>query len=748
MIEFSCVCGWELSVGAGLAGRKSKCPGCGKMIQVPIPAEEPQPAAAAEPVEVVRIVSSAGLWKIVSGVAGGLAAVLLVLLILGGHGGGGADLEGLEGQISRLKRDVERRDAEIAELQDKRSNPGTSDVPEKRLKELEADRDLLRRDLAAARAEVVQLKAQIPASKAGPAPETSRPAQNPPKPADPGPKPPPPASDTKPNDSAALVDACSPAAVAIVTNSGIGSGFFISPDGVVVTNYHVIMRTTSRKVVYYEGKGKERARREVDAEVFAIDAKDNLALLKANVRSLVPVVTLEKAGTVHERDEVLILGVPVGEAEDATQKALWATVGNLSRNVYGTNCLETTLVVPEEVCGAAVYNRAGRVIGVATSRGTETEKTGLSIPVSYVHALIAEKETTFAVKGSLAEWEAKQGMKGIAAAAPGIPIDGVLTKIHLDEESNRMVGLDTKNRGLVVLSYSQRKILRTIPTGPEPTDFQIVGNPDVAWVSHASTKTLLKVDIAEGRIFDRIDITYNLYRFVATRDFIWTYGGRTQLIPLKDKKILACPVKFGAMAYDRRRDKVVAIVTNWADQKIVEFDPDKTGRIMKDWVEVSEAGPNGPRWKELEDLNKDLMKQLKSWNIPAEYLDWSATGQFFRLISDGSSRVYLNQAVLKQDKMDVILGYVRPERYSLWNEPASREAVSLLPMTDAIIAGSPDGKWVVNATHLYDGERFIVHKELPIPTTAMAFTSDSRTLWLFDASRKTLIPIELEPKGK
>jgi S1-C subfamily serine protease len=721
------------------------------MIQVPVPPEAPSPAAGPEPVEVIKIVSSAGPWKVVSGIAGGITAVLLGVLILGGRGGGGADLEAVEGQVARLKRDLERRDAELDELKEKRSDSGNADGSAKRVKELEADREGLRKELAEARSEMTRLRAQIPAGKPAVPPETGRLGPEPPKPPEPGPKPAEAAAsppDSKPHSATELADSCAPAAVAIKTNSGVGAGFFITPDGVAVTNYHVITRTTERKVVYYEGKGKERARREAEAQVFAIDEKNNLALVKANVRSLVPVVTLEKAGSVHERDEVLMLGIPARGDDGDPPTVLWATVGNLSRNVYGTNCVETTLAVPDEICGAAAFNRAGKVIGIATSRGTEGEKTGLVIPVGYLHTLIAEKETTFAVKGSLAEWEAKLGVKPSYDTSKGIKVEGNLIRIQIDEDRNRIVGLDIKNRSLVVLSFTQRKVLRAIPTGSEPSDFQISPNPDVAWVSHASTRTLIKVDLAEGKVYDRIDMDSSLHRFVASRNFIWTYGGRTLLFPLKDKKPVYSPLKFGAMAYDRRRDRVVGLVTNWVDQKLVEFDPDKVGPIMKDIAEVTEAGPNGPRWKDLDDLNKELMKLLKICSIPAEYWDWSATGQAFTLIADGSSRVYLNQAVLRQEKMDSILGYARPERYSRWKDPMSVEAARLLPLHDRIIAGSPDGKWIVNATHIYDGEKFIVYRELPIPAVAMAFTSDSKTLFLFDAVNQMLLPLDLETKGK
>src|SRR5258705_4108366 len=99
MIEFSCDCGWELSVGVDWAGRKAKCPGGAKMILVPEPPEVPSPTAGSEPEEIVRIVSTAGPWKIVSGVAGGIAVVLLGLVIFGGRGAASADLEALEARV-------------------------------------------------------------------------------------------------------------------------------------------------------------------------------------------------------------------------------------------------------------------------------------------------------------------------------------------------------------------------------------------------------------------------------------------------------------------------------------------------------------------------------------------------------------------------------------------------------------------------------------------------------------------------
>ena len=84
-----------------------------------------------------------------------------------------------------------------------------------------------------------------------------------------------------------------------------GSGFIISEDGYIVTNYHVISGASSVKVTLYNGDT-------YDATVIGGDSDYDVAVLKINAAGLTP-VTLGNSADVNVGDSVLAIGNPLGE---------------------------------------------------------------------------------------------------------------------------------------------------------------------------------------------------------------------------------------------------------------------------------------------------------------------------------------------------------------------------------------------------------------------------------------------------
>ena len=84
-----------------------------------------------------------------------------------------------------------------------------------------------------------------------------------------------------------------------------GSGFIISEDGYIVTNYHVINGASSVKVTLYNGDT-------YDATVIGGDSDYDVAVLKINATGLTP-VTLGNSADVNVGDSVLAIGNPLGE---------------------------------------------------------------------------------------------------------------------------------------------------------------------------------------------------------------------------------------------------------------------------------------------------------------------------------------------------------------------------------------------------------------------------------------------------
>src|SRR5699024_9028056 len=87
--------------------------------------------------------------------------------------------------------------------------------------------------------------------------------------------------------------------------SSSGSGFILSEDGYVVTNYHVIQDAVSIDVVMYDGT-------EYAAEVVGFDSTNDLAVLKIEAENL-PAAALGSSSDLVIGDMVVAIGNPLGE---------------------------------------------------------------------------------------------------------------------------------------------------------------------------------------------------------------------------------------------------------------------------------------------------------------------------------------------------------------------------------------------------------------------------------------------------
>ena len=89
------------------------------------------------------------------------------------------------------------------------------------------------------------------------------------------------------------------------TSAAAGSGFVLSEDGYILTNYHVIENSTSIKVTMYDGSS-------YDAELIGYDESNDIAVLKVDAENLSPVV-LGDSDNLNVGDSVVAIGNPLGE---------------------------------------------------------------------------------------------------------------------------------------------------------------------------------------------------------------------------------------------------------------------------------------------------------------------------------------------------------------------------------------------------------------------------------------------------
>ncbi len=140
-----------------------------------------------------------------------------------------------------------------------------------------------------------------------------------------------------------------------VPMQGQGSGFIVSPDGVILTNAHVV--DEARKVTV-----KLTDHREFEARVIGTDAKSDVAVLKIDARNL-PVVHLGDPGSLEVGEWVVAIGSPFGFENSVTAGIVSAKGRNLPDDSY-VPFIQTDVAVNPGNSGGPLFNLRGEVVGV------------------------------------------------------------------------------------------------------------------------------------------------------------------------------------------------------------------------------------------------------------------------------------------------------------------------------------------------------------------------------------------------
>ncbi|HEY8267770.1 MAG TPA: Do family serine endopeptidase [Xanthobacteraceae bacterium] len=176
--------------------------------------------------------------------------------------------------------------------------------------------------------------------------------------------------------------------------TGQGSGFFISADGFVVTNNHVIDKATTVEVIMDDGKV-------YTAKVLGRDQRTDLALLKIDGRTDFPWV---KIATSQPRigDWVLAVGNPFGLGGTVTAGIVSARGRDIGAGPYD-DFLQIDAAVNRGNSGGPTFNLAGEVIGVNTAIVSPTGGNigiAFAIPAETVSRVVASlKESGIVTRG-------------------------------------------------------------------------------------------------------------------------------------------------------------------------------------------------------------------------------------------------------------------------------------------------------------------------------------------------------------
>ena len=165
-----------------------------------------------------------------------------------------------------------------------------------------------------------------------------------------------------------------------------GSGFFISSDGYIVTNNHVVQKAKSVTVITDDGKT-------LDAKVVGTDPKTDLALLKVDQKGDYPFVTLANEMP-HIGDWVVAIGNPYGLGGTVTAGIISAEGRDIGDGPYD-RFLQIDAPINRGNSGGPTFNMQGQVVGVNTaiySPSGGSVGIGFAIPSTTVESVVTALE--------------------------------------------------------------------------------------------------------------------------------------------------------------------------------------------------------------------------------------------------------------------------------------------------------------------------------------------------------------------
>ncbi len=159
---------------------------------------------------------------------------------------------------------------------------------------------------------------------------------------------------------------------------GLGSGFIISSDGLILTNAHVVREAKDITV-------KLQDRREYNAKVLGIDLSTDIAVLRIDAKNL-PTVRIGQPSQLMVGDYVLAIGAPYGLDQTATSGIVSAKGRSLpsERGENFVPFIQTDAAVNPGNSGGPLFDAAGNVIGINSqiySRSGGFQGVSFAIPI-------------------------------------------------------------------------------------------------------------------------------------------------------------------------------------------------------------------------------------------------------------------------------------------------------------------------------------------------------------------------------
>ncbi len=230
-----------------------------------------------------------------------------------------------------------------------------------------------------------------------------------------------------------------------------GSGFVISPDGLIVTNNHVIEGATSVKVHLGD--------RDYTAQVKGFDKATDLALLKIDAGRPLRYLELGDSEAIRVGDWVMVVGNPLNLDKTVTTGVVSAkgrSIG-ISGDASFENFIQTDAAINFGNSGGPLINMQGQVVAIATAINYGAENIGFAVPVNTLKDILPQLRE----KGKVSRGYLGLGVRNLdytQAQAWGLPgTDGALVQ-SVENGPAKDAGVQ---HGDVILAVDGHKVKQT-----------------------------------------------------------------------------------------------------------------------------------------------------------------------------------------------------------------------------------------------------------------------------------------------
>lgn len=175
------------------------------------------------------------------------------------------------------------------------------------------------------------------------------------------------------------------------TGMALGTGFILTPDGYIATNYHVVKGGTSIKVTLFNDQV-------FDAHLMAYNEGKDIAILKINATGL-PTVVLGDSDKIVVGEQIMTIGHPLGEL---TYSLTVGFVSGMGREVDFTEgkqigLIQTDCAINSGNSGGAMFNAYGEAVAIvigktsgATSSGMYIDNIAYAIPINDLKVMLQQ----------------------------------------------------------------------------------------------------------------------------------------------------------------------------------------------------------------------------------------------------------------------------------------------------------------------------------------------------------------------